>query len=78
MTIHMSLHGTRLVVEYNHTPAQLQTHTDPGHDETVEVLGVHTEQGSDIIGLFECNSSLQEALDEALLEAHRDRYADEY
>lgn len=78
MTIHTSLHGTKLVVEYNHTPAQLQTHDDPPYDETVEVIGVHTEHGDDIIGLFESNDSLQESLDEALLEAHRDRYADEY
>jgi len=78
MTINVCFRGTDLVVEYDYEDAQLQTHEDPGFDETVEVTGIKSKGGDDLLEMFEATPVLWESITSNTLEAHRDRYADEY
>lgn len=74
MTISFKFNGVWIMVEYGHSPAQLQTFDDPGFDEEVEIQSVHVGD-HDITGLFE-SFAMWSDLEDATLEAHRDRYAD--
>ena len=78
MTINVNFKGTPLVVEYGYEAAQLQTHTDPGFDESVEVIAIHSKSGDDLLDMFQAIGELWGLIENDTLEAHRDRYADEY
>lgn len=78
MTIHLEFVGIKMVAEYNYQPAERQTMDHPGCDESFEVIGVHTEHGDDILPMFESYDQLWDPITDAVSEAHRDHYADEY
>lgn len=78
MTINLEFLGIKMVVEYNYQPAEIQTWTDPGCDESFEVIGVRTEHGDDISSIFDTYDQLFNPIEEAVAEAHRDHYADEH
>jgi hypothetical protein len=78
MTINVNLNGTNLVVEYRHTPAMLQTADNPGNDEAVNVVAVHSKLGDDLLGMFQAIPGFLGTTEYETLEAHRKLYADEY
>lgn len=75
MNIRLRFLGINLFVEYDYQPEESMTLDYPGCPEYCEVTKITTEHGDDITSLFD---TMADKIEDAILEAHRDKYYEEY
>lgn len=70
--VEIDLNGVKLQVIGNYWPGEAASWDSPGEPESVEIERILTEKGDDIGGIASYFESLQEHVEQAALEAHKD------
>lgn len=69
----IEINGVKLQVVGNYWPGEAASCDSPGEPESVEIESILTERGDDIGGMVAYFDDLQEHVEQAALEAHKDR-----
>ena len=71
--VSIEINGVKLEVIGNYWPGEAASWDSPGESESIEIEKILTEKGDDIGGMVAYVEDLQEHVEQAALEAHKDR-----
>ena len=70
--VSIEINGVKLEVIGNYWPGEAASWDSPGESESIEIEKILTENGDDIGGMVDYFEDLQEHVEQAALEAHKD------
>ncbi len=70
--VSIEINGVKLEVIGNYWPGEAASWDSPGESESIEIEKILTENGDDIGGMVDYFEDLQEHVEQAALEAHKE------